>query len=144
MDEGVATLGGLHVVCSNAGILPIKPPHRPQAFVDAMDVDFGGTLNTVAVALPHLAEGASIIITGSNAGLMPNTLDNPALGPGGAGYGLAKKLIVQYTEVLALQLASMSIRVNAVHPTKSTQTCCTTRTCTGCSAPTSRNRRWTT
>jgi SDR family mycofactocin-dependent oxidoreductase len=117
VDEGVAALGGLHVVVSNAGILPIKPPHSPRAFVDAMDVDFGGVLNTIAVVLPHLAEGASIIITGSNAGLMPNTLDNPALGPGGAGYGLAKKFIAHYTEVLALQLASTSIRVNAVHPT---------------------------
>ena len=31
--------------------------------------------------------------------------------------GLAKKFIALYTEVLALQLASSFIRVNAVHPT---------------------------
>ena len=117
VDDGVAMFGGLHVVCANAGILPINTPHSSQAFVDAMDVDFGGVMNAVAVSLPHLSAGASIILTGSTAGMMPGTLNNPVLGPGGVGYGLAKTFIVQYTEVLALQLAPQSIRVNAVHPT---------------------------
>ena len=49
--------------------------------------------------------------------MMPGTVNNPALGPGGVGYGLAKTFIVQYTETLALQLAPQMIRVNAVHPT---------------------------
>jgi SDR family mycofactocin-dependent oxidoreductase len=118
LAKGVAELGkGLHIVCANAGILPIKPPHSTQQFIDAMDVDFGGVLNTVSVTLPYLKEGASIILTGSTAGLMQGTLNNPALGPGSAGYGLAKTFVVQYTEILALQLAPQSIRVNAVHPT---------------------------
>ena len=116
VDAGVAEFGGLHIVCANAGILPIKT-HSAQAFIDAMDVDFGGVLNTVAVTLGHLSAGASMILTGSTAGMMPGTLTNPALGPGSVGYGLAKTFIVQYTEVLALQLAPDSIRVNAVHPT---------------------------
>ena len=114
--KGVAEFGRLDIVCANAGILPIKE-HTAQAFVDAMDVDFGGVLNTVAVTLPYLGPGASIILTGSTAGMMPGTLNNPALGPGAVGYGLAKTFIVTYTEVLALQLATQSIRVNAVHPT---------------------------
>ncbi len=118
VGKGVAELGkGLHIVCANAGILPIKLPHSPQQFVDAMDVDFGGVLNAIAVVLPYLKEGASIVLTGSTAGMMPGALTNPMLGPGSVGYGLAKTFIVQYTEVLALQLAPMSIRVNAVHPT---------------------------
>ena len=116
VDAGVAEFGGLHIVCANAGILPIKT-HSAQSFIDAMDVDFGGVLNTVAVTLGHLSAGASMILTGSTAGMMPGTLTNPALGPGSVGYGLAKTFIVQYTEVLALQLAPDSIRVNAVHPT---------------------------
>ena len=60
-------------------------------FMDAVDVDLLGVMNAVAVALPRLGEGASIIVTGSNAGLMPSTTDNPAIGPGGAGYGRAKR-----------------------------------------------------
>jgi len=117
VGKGVAEFGRLDIVCANAGILPIKKPHSAQAFVDAMDVDFGGVMNAVAVTLPYLKEGASIILTGSTAGMMPGTLNNPVLGPGGVGYGLAKTFIVQYTEVLALQLAPQMIRVNAVHPT---------------------------
>jgi SDR family mycofactocin-dependent oxidoreductase len=117
VGKGVAEFGRLDIVCGNAGILPIKPPHSAQQFVDAMDVDFGGVLNTVATTLPYLGEGASIILTGSTAGMMPSTLTNPMLGPGSVGYGLAKTFIVQYTETLALQLAPSSIRVNAVHPT---------------------------
>jgi SDR family mycofactocin-dependent oxidoreductase len=117
VGKGVAEFGRLDIVCANAGILPIKEPHSAQAFVDAMDVDFGGVMNAVAVTLPYLKEGASIILTGSTAGMMPSTLSNPALGPGSVGYGLSKTFIVQYTEVLALQLASQMIRVNAVHPT---------------------------
>jgi SDR family mycofactocin-dependent oxidoreductase len=117
VGKGVGELGGLHIVCANAGILPIKEPHSAKQFVDAMDVDFGGVLNAIAVTLPYLGAGASIVLTGSTAGLMPGAVNNPVLGPGGAGYGLAKKMIVDYTEILALQLAPEMIRVNAVHPT---------------------------
>ncbi len=117
VDQGIAAFGRLDIVCANAGILPIKEPHNAFQFVDAMDVDFGGVLNTVAVTLPHLGAGASIVLTGSTAGMMPGALTNPALGPGSVGYGLAKTFIVQYTEVLALQIAPQSIRVNAIHPT---------------------------
>ena len=116
VDAGVAELGHLDVVVANAGICPLETPGW-QPFVDAMDVDFVGVLNTVAVTLPHLGQGASIVITGSTAGLMDNTMNNPAMGSGSAGYGLAKKFIFNYTEVLALQLAADFIRVNAVHPT---------------------------
>ncbi|MDO8363395.1 MAG: mycofactocin-coupled SDR family oxidoreductase [Actinomycetota bacterium] len=116
VEAGIAKFGALHIVCANAGILPIKG-RDPQAFVDAMDVDFGGVLNAVAVSLPHLGAGASIILTGSTAGLIEGSVNNPALGPGGSGYGLAKSFIVKYTEVLALQVAEKMIRVNAIHPT---------------------------
>ncbi len=116
LDAGLAELGHLDIVCCNAGILPVK--HRdPSAFIDALDVDLVGVLNTVAVSLPHLTAGASIVVTGSTAGLMPNAVNNPALGPGGAGYGFAKTVLVQYTEGLALNLAESFIRVNCIHPT---------------------------
>ena len=39
-------------------------------FVDATDVDLLGVMNTVAVSLPHLPNGASVIITGSTAGMI--------------------------------------------------------------------------
>jgi len=118
VDAGIRDLGRLDIVVANAGILPMAMGD-PDAmdFVDAVDVDLVGVMNAVAVSLPHLPDGASIIVTGSTAGMMPNTTDNPQMGPGSAGYGWSKRTIIGYTEQLALHLAPRFIRVNAVHPT---------------------------
>jgi SDR family mycofactocin-dependent oxidoreductase len=120
LDAAVADFGRLDIVVANAGILPMAMgrPMDPMSFVDATDVDLVGVMNTVAVALPHLGEGSSIIITGSTAGLMPGgTTDNPNMGPGGAGYGWSKKVLVDYSEQMSLMLAPKMIRVNTIHPT---------------------------
>lgn len=118
LDAGLTDLGHVDVVVANAGILPMAMGDPdPMDFVDATDVDLLGVMNTVAVALPHLPDGASIIVTGSTAGLMPGAVDNPIMGPGGAGYGWSKRVLVQYVEQMALQLSPRFIRVNAMHPT---------------------------
>lgn len=117
VQSGANTLGGLDVVVANAGICPIGPDHPVTAFADAVDVDLIGVLNTIHVALPYVSAGGSIIATGSVAAMLPNAVNNPGNGPGGAGYGLAKQVISNYVVVLARQLASQGIRVNAVHPT---------------------------
>ena len=118
LDEGLASLGHLDIVVANAGILPMAmgDPHASD-FVDAVDVDLVGVMNTVAVSMPHLGSYASVVITGSTAAMLPNTTDNPAMGPGSAGYGWSKKTLVGYSEQLALHLASEFIRVNVIHPT---------------------------
>jgi SDR family mycofactocin-dependent oxidoreductase len=118
VTKGVAELGRLDIVVANAGILPMAMGD-PQAtdFIDAVDVDLIGVMNAVAVSVPHLPDHSSIIVTGSTAAMMPNTTDNPAMGPGSAGYGWAKKILIGYVEEMALHLASKFIRVNAVHPT---------------------------
>ncbi|EIV94810.1 mycofactocin-coupled SDR family oxidoreductase [Frankia sp. QA3] len=118
VTKGVAELGRLDIVVANAGILPMAMGD-PQAtdFIDAVDVDLIGVMNAVAVSVPHLPDHSSIIVTGSTAAMMPNTTDNPAMGPGSAGYGWAKKILIGYVEEMALHLAPKFIRVNAVHPT---------------------------
>lgn len=118
VEAGVTDLGRLDVVVANAGILPMAMGEPdPMDFVDATDVDLLGVMNTVAVALPHLPDGGSVIVTGSTAGLLSGMGDHPIMGPGGAGYAWSKKVLVQYVEQLALLLAPRMIRVNAVHPT---------------------------
>ena len=113
----VETFGRLDVVVANAGICPIGADYPVSAFADAVDVDLVGVLNTIHVALPWVSPGGSIITTGSVAAMLPNAVNNPGNGPGGAGYGLAKQFISQYVVVLARQVAAQGIRVNAVHPT---------------------------
>ena len=120
LASALAELGGLHVVVANAGICP-QGNHIPfRGFIDAFDVDFVGVVNTVHVALDHLTAGGSVIVTGSIAGLVDQkdlaTGGGPS-GPGGAGYGLAKKMVRDYTKALALTLGPQNIRINTVHPT---------------------------
>jgi SDR family mycofactocin-dependent oxidoreductase len=118
VKAGVAELGRLDTVVANAGILPMAMGQPdPMDFIDAVDVDLIGVMNAVAVSLPHLPDGASIIVTGSTAGMMPNTTDNPQMGPGSAGYGWSKRILIGYVEQMGLHLAPRFIRVNAIHPT---------------------------
>ncbi|MDZ5083875.1 MULTISPECIES: mycofactocin-coupled SDR family oxidoreductase [Mycobacteriaceae] len=120
LDDAVADLGGLDVVVANAGICPLGNDIPVQGFNDAFDVDFVGVVNSVHVALPHLKSGSAIVVTGSVAGLVPQTGINGQggmQGAGGDGYGLAKKMIRDYTKSLALTMGPQRIRINAVHPT---------------------------
>jgi SDR family mycofactocin-dependent oxidoreductase len=118
VEAGIAELGRLDVVVANAGILPMAMGDPdPMDFVDATDVDLIGVMNAVAVAVPHLPNFGSVVVTGSTAAMLPDTTDNPAMGPGSAGYGWAKRILMSYVEQMALHLAPRFIRVNAVHPT---------------------------
>lgn len=119
LDDAAADLGGLDVIVANAAIMPLGDHIPAQGFIDAFDVDFIGVVNTVHVGLPHLHAGGSVIVTGSIAGLVPQTGINGATlkGPGGAAYALSKTMIRDYTKALALTLGPQCIRVNAVHPT---------------------------
>jgi SDR family mycofactocin-dependent oxidoreductase len=118
LGTGISEFGKLDVVVANAGICPLGEHQPVEAFIDAVDVDLVGVINTVHVALPHLSGGASIIMTGSVAGLLSSASSGSGpQGLGGAGYNLAKRVIVEYTTTLAVKLAPTLIRVNAVHPT---------------------------
>ncbi|UXA20086.1 mycofactocin-coupled SDR family oxidoreductase [Mycobacterium sp. SMC-4] len=118
LDEALVDLGGLDIVVANAGILPMAmgSPDAMQ-FIDATDVDLVGVMNTVAVTVPRLADGSSIVITGSTAGMMPGNADSPEMGPGGAGYAWSKRTLIEYAEQMAVHLAPRFIRVNVMHPT---------------------------
>jgi SDR family mycofactocin-dependent oxidoreductase len=117
VEEGIREFGHLDVVVANAGICPMGRDGNPMDFIDATDVDLIGVMNAVAVSIPHLPDGASIVITGSTAGLMHGTTDTGGMGSGGSGYGWAKKTLVGYSEQMALTLAPRMIRVNTIHPT---------------------------
>jgi SDR family mycofactocin-dependent oxidoreductase len=114
IDSAVAELGGLDIVVANAGIAPLATGQPIQAFVDAIDVDLVGAINTVSAALGHLRDGGSVIAVGSLAAFSDGMSDRS---PGNAGYSFAKKVLAQYVNDISLQLAPARIRVNAVHPT---------------------------
>jgi SDR family mycofactocin-dependent oxidoreductase len=118
LDEGVSELGKLDIVVTAAGIAGMKGSADMRAWVDVMNTNLIGTINTIHVTLPHLGEGASIIATGSTAALMDVAKnDNPGADPGGAAYLHSKRLLSQYVNNLATELAPRGIRANVIHPT---------------------------
>ena len=113
VNDGVAQLGRLDVVCANAGICTIQPWHEvtPAVWQDTLDTNLTGVWNTMVAAAPHLiaAGGGSIICTSSTAGIK----GLPFLAP----YVAAKHGVVGIARTMANELARHHIRVNTVHPT---------------------------
>jgi SDR family mycofactocin-dependent oxidoreductase len=112
--DGISALGQLDVVVANAGICAMAKDQPLQAWADVSGVNFGGVLTTLNTAIPHLAAGASMVVTGSLAALLPA---GPSPEPGGMAYTWAKRSLVSLVHDLALVLAPSSIRLNGVHPT---------------------------
>jgi SDR family mycofactocin-dependent oxidoreductase len=113
LDDGVAQLGRLDIVCANAGIFQTSPALEldDEGWRETIDINLTGVWNTAKVALPHLIDGGggSIIMTSSLAGLK-------ALG-NSIHYNTAKHGVVGIMRSLANEFAQYNIRVNSVHPT---------------------------
>lgn len=116
VTAGVAALGKLDGVVAQAGICPMGTDD-PQAFLDAVSVDLNGVINAVQAAMPHLDRGASVVATGSLAGLVQGSTDNPDNGAGGLGYSWAKRAVASFVHDLSIVLGPKGMRANAVHPT---------------------------
>jgi SDR family mycofactocin-dependent oxidoreductase len=118
LEQGLAELGHVDIVVAQAGIAAMRGEPPLQAWTDVIDTNLLGTINAIGVALPHLAEGASVIATGSTAALM-NVVPMQQVGtdPGGVGYMVAKRMLAEYVHELARNLAPLKIRANVIHPT---------------------------
>ncbi|HEY2904758.1 MAG TPA: SDR family oxidoreductase [Vicinamibacterales bacterium] len=111
VDKTVAELGQLDILVSNAA-----HQNRKESIDDITEEEWDRTFKTniyayfrlVKAALPHLAAGASIIVTGSETGFEgPEML---------LDYSATKGAIHTFTKALAKQLAERMIRVNCVAP----------------------------
>lgn len=114
VEDGISRLGHLDIVVAQAAICPMAQSDDPLDFITAADVDLVGVLNTLAVTVGHLPDGASIIITGSVAAQYEGTVQGQ---PGGAGYGWAKNCLGSLTERFSVYLSPRLIRINCIHPT---------------------------
>jgi SDR family mycofactocin-dependent oxidoreductase len=112
--ESVAELGRLDVVVANAAVCSLGEERPDEVFFETVATNLSGVVNTFNAALPHLGRGASMIATGSFAGMRAQGVAN---GPGGMGYSYAKRAVAQLVNATALLLGPKFIRVNAVHPT---------------------------
>ncbi len=110
--DGVDKLGGLDAAVANAGVLTAGTwdTTTPEQWRTVLDVNLIGTWNTCAAALPHLVErGGSLVNISSAAGLKGTPLHLP--------YTASKHGVVGLSRALANELATVSVRVNTVHPT---------------------------
>jgi NAD(P)-dependent dehydrogenase (short-subunit alcohol dehydrogenase family) len=100
IDAGVSELGRLDVVIANAGIFSVGGPIvdiEDQAWREMIDVNLTGVFHTLKVSVPHLADGGSVIITSSGAGLKGH--------PNVGHYVAAKHGVVGLMRTLAKELA---------------------------------------
>lgn len=113
VEDGVAQLGRLDVVISNAGMTTAAPAWEID--LEAWDVTIGvnltGAFYTAKAAIPIMIEqatGGAIVFTSSVAGLR----GLPLL----ADYVAAKHGVTGLAKTLANELAKHRIRVNSIHP----------------------------
>ncbi len=111
VQRAVDELGGLDILVNNAGFqqsAPLIEDISDETFDQTMKTNVYAPFWITKGALPHLEEGAAIIITASVVADQPpeNLFD----------YSQTKAANVIYAQVLAKQLASRGIRVNAVAP----------------------------
>ena len=113
LKSAVAELGGLDIVCANAGTWTYGQVAElsEQEWRDVIDVNLTGAWHTCKAAVPILVErgaGGSIILTSSALGLKGSQ--------NLAHYTAAKHGVVGLMRAMAQELAAHSIRVNTVNP----------------------------
>lgn len=109
-QEIAASVGKIDVLFANAGIYKAAPlADTTESFFDeTVDINLKGLFFTVQRALPHLNDGASIILNSS-------TVTSKGW-PGIAVYSATKAAVRSLARTFAAELLPRGIRVNAVSP----------------------------
>lgn len=110
IDKAIDTYGRLDILVNNSGVYEFAPLEAitEEQFHKIFDINVLGTLLTTQAAATHLGEGGSIINIGSAVtSLTP---------PNSAVYTGTKGAIDAITGVLARELGTRKIRVNAINP----------------------------
>lgn len=115
IDDLASTMGGIDALVAAAGaegeMGAACEDVTAASFRDVLDINVVGTFLAVRQALPYLtrAEGASVVIIGSDSGFVAV--------PGMLAYNASKGALVQLTRALAVELFDAhGIRANSVCP----------------------------
>src|SRR6266481_1844274 len=110
IKKGVEKFGKLDIVFANAGIAGGTPLGSAslETFENVIRTNVTAVFFTVQAALPHLNDGASIILNGSVISVLGN--------PGYAAYAASKAGVRAMARVMASELSPRGIRVNVVAP----------------------------
>jgi meso-butanediol dehydrogenase/(S,S)-butanediol dehydrogenase/diacetyl reductase len=112
VEAALRQLGGLHLVCANAGVQSFVPVTELtlEEWEQVFRVNATGTFLTCKAALPHLIEqrAGAIVNIASITGLRASRTM--------AHYSASKFAVVGFTQALAAEVAEHRIRVNCVCP----------------------------
>lgn len=113
IDEAVARLGGLDVVVTSAASIAFSrfTETEPEDFEATVETVFGGTVDTIREALPHLERSrGAIVAIGSIAGRMPL--------PGMSAYSASKHGLAGFLDTIRIELeeGGSSVTLSQVHP----------------------------
>lgn len=105
-----AERGALDILLANAGTGSFAPLGEitPEQYDQIFDINVKGLIFTVQKALPLMAKGASIILTGSTTGVMGT--------PAFSVYSASKAAVRNLARTWALDLRGTGIRVNVLSP----------------------------
>jgi len=111
VNATLAAFGSIDMFFNNAGIEgKVMPAHQldMQVFDQVMQVNVYGVAMGMKHVLANMANGGSIVITSSVAGLRGT--------PGVLAYTTSKHAVIGIMRTCALEAAERQIRVNSVHP----------------------------
>ena len=102
--------GKVDILFINAGISGTSSIEleTPENFDNMMNVNFKGVYFTLSKFIPHLNDGASVVLLSS---VLASTIS-----PGLAVYSASKAAVNSLMKTAALELAPRKIRVNAISP----------------------------
>lgn len=112
IDDAVAELGSLDILCANAGLVTWVPflDLTPEQWAEVNEINVTGVFNTVQPALRHFVRQLSgaIVVTSSVNGVEP--------GESIGHYTASKHAVLGLMKNLALEFGPYGVRVNAVLP----------------------------
>jgi NAD(P)-dependent dehydrogenase (short-subunit alcohol dehydrogenase family) len=102
--------GKIDVLFANAGVAKFAPisDSTESLYDDVFDINVKGVFFTIQKALPHLNDGASIILN--------TTFLNGTGMPGTSVYSASKAAVRSFARTAAAELVGRGIRVNVVSP----------------------------
>lgn len=110
VSEVTEKFGKVDILFINAGISGTSSIEleTPESFDKMMNVNFRGVYFTLSRFIPHLNDGASVVLLSS---VLASTIS-----PGLAVYSASKAALNSVMRTAALELAPRKIRVNAISP----------------------------
>lgn len=111
VDEAAATLGGIDILVHNAGVAGFTGVDQESvdSFRRIFAVNVDGVVAGTVAAVPHLADGGRVIITGS-------VMGDASMFPGAATYAASKSAVQGLARGWARDLAPRGILVNVIQP----------------------------